>query len=378
MNIIVDNNSAYSDVQFYNFNDNITEDKIKEFIDLLYTNSIKDYDKLIEVLESNEFNDILYNLINHTYDINITYSKINFDIIELLRGFNKIDILQNNKFCVIDILCELFLENNNNINKYIDYFWSWVETSSTPYALIDYRTHNKSLDKIILQCKNKDIRKEYFNKYLDIWDRYYPDQELPESPQPTETTDGENVFYLLAQNFMDQELIRVFSRASYDPKLYEWRKYDYNFDHEFMAVPLVSYLLQEFSYLRKEKDLEKLANTLNVLINYGKFNFDQQVIDAGYTVSDYLNHYGYVYKSSPVIHMFINNFDLIPQSNKQFCDYYNYNENKPYDMIWKKYEYTKDPSLIKDILFDIKEEYIKTGIDSDKFLSDSGIADLLD
>jgi hypothetical protein len=308
-------------------------EKIKHFYNLILTPCKYDLHKKYHVyhdenpIQCEEILNIMnnpdfVNIINemrssHHECIGFTFTNMRFDVIELLRKNGKIIIdkimdINSVNFNALEILYSLFSEMYQNFTftqsalKHIEYFWNWCEQEN-PKALLEFRNYftSKTICHSILNCMNNKIKKVYYQKYMDLWYKHYYGQDLPYVSSPNETTDGETIMYLLIQNFMTEELKTLLSHETFKSYSYEWRIYEIVNKQSF-SVPIICHILDQFSWARDKKTLKKVANIIQILIKYGKFNYDDVVIETGNTLMDYLDHYGYIYNGSPVMEVFKN------------------------------------------------------------------------
>jgi len=382
-------------------------DLLKEFVDLIYTKTYVDKnqninfkedekmngEKIIKIMNCDSFNTIYYHLNNNKHEcVSFSYAYMRFDVIEFLRKeklllIESIDLklIESKclKFNVLDILftlfktCMVYQHVTERVYKYINYFWNWCEEEN-PKALVDYINmyYRTSMLNAILNGFDINIKKEYFNKFMKLWDIYYEDKDVYNGIQPTEYTDSETIILLLIRNFMSEELKYLLTRKAFNKYLYEWKFHNITACGNF-SIPIVSYILQEFREVRNQSILNKLAKMLEILIEYAKILYDDIVIETPYTVYDYLDHFGYIYDNSPIFNVLTKFGELKPRSGNKINNIYTYDHNKPYDMLYKKYEYTKNPVMKTQILQDITNEQNETGISYDTFLKNTGLYDLI-
>jgi hypothetical protein len=363
-------------------NDTNECEKIKYFYDLILT-SCK-YDQILNIMNNPDFINILMQTRNNQHEcIGFNFSDMPFDVIEFLRKNHKIVIekqmnLKSLNFNVIEILYSLFsqLYNNSTSSKCaierIEYFWNWCEQEN-PMALLEFRNYftSKTICHSILNSMNNKIKKLYYQKYMNLWYKYCYGKDLPYIITPNEETDGDTIIFLLIHNFMTEELKALLTHETFKSSAYTWRIFEIN-NKEYFNVPIICHILDQFSWARDKKTLKKIANIINILIEYGNFNYDDIVVETGHTLMDYLEHYGYIYKNSHVMEVF-KDLKLNPLTGIPIKNVYEYDENVPYDMIWKKYEYTKDPEMAEDIFDEIIQEYDLTGVDYTDFLEKSNL-----
>lgn len=363
-------------------------EEIKHFYKLILTSNYENNpiqsEEILNIMDNSDFINIINEIRNtHHECIGFTFTDMRFDVIDMLRQNGKIVIekqmnLKSLNFNVLEILYSLFSEFYNNytctkdVVERIKYFWNWCEQEN-PKALLEFRNYftSKTLCHSILNCMNNKIKKVYYQKYMNLWYKHCYGKDLPYISSPNETTDGETIIYLLIQNLMTEELEALLSHKTFNSSSYEWRIFEIH-NKQCFSVPIVCHILDQFSWVRDNKSLKKIATILRILIEYGKFNYDDVVIETGNTVMDYLNHYGYIYNDSPVMEVF-KYLEIKPLTRISIKNVYKYDENIPYDMIWKKYEYTKDPEMAEEIFDEIIKEYDITGIDYDDFLDKSNL-----
>jgi hypothetical protein len=338
-----------------------------------------DKNSILSYLNSNFRQKFLYELLNkYNHDCCIfNYISVRMDAYEFLIENNVISLEESpNTLSMKQILYSLFLEvcSKKNISRqkfYINYFWTKL-VSIEPKIITDYRyNHCYSYVHAILNSYNNTVAKEYFHEFLKLWDSYYPDQELPNPPQQNELVDNLTIYLQLARLFMISELEILFARKSYDPKYYEWN-FTSGANNMICSVPIISYLLEEFSTSADERNLKKIAKLLRVFIENGRINFDKEVIENSATVMDYLNQYGYNYQKSPVMAVF-KDYTLKPSKNTNILQVYKSDPDIPYSEIWNKYQYTKDPSYAHQIVDECMNEELRTGKCSYEFLKTSGL-----
>lgn len=307
----------------------------------------------------------------------LNFMNIRMDAYELFMLHNFITVkTSSNTINMKDILYSFFLDvcskkNMSRQKSYINYFWTKL-VSVDPKIITDYRyNYCYSYIHAILNAHHKIIAKEYFHEFLKIWDCYYPEQELPNPPQQNELVDNLTIYLQLARNFMLTELEMLFERESYDPKHYEWH-FISGANNMITSVPIISYLLEEFSTSADERNLKKIAKLLRVFIENGRIDFDKEVIENSATVMDYLNQYGYNYQKSPVMALF-SNYTLKPAKNTNILQVYKSDPDIPYSEIWNKYQYTKDSSFAHEINDACMNEELRTGQCSYEFLKTSGL-----
>jgi hypothetical protein len=338
-----------------------------------------DKDAILSYLNTDFYQKFLNELlIKYNHDCCIfNYISVRMDAYEFLMENNIITVDgTDNTLSMKQILYCLFLDvcSKKNIPRqksYINYFWTKL-MSIDQKIITDYRyNHCYSYVHAILNAHHQNIAKEYFHEFLKVWDSYYPEQELPNPPQQNELVDNLTIYLQLARLFMIKELEILFSRKSYDPKYYEWR-FTSGANNMTFSVPIISYVLEEFAKSSDERNLKKIAKLLRVFIENGKINFDQEVIENGATVMDYLNQYQYNYNNSPVMAVF-KDYTLKPAKNVNILQKYNSDPNIPYSEIWNKYQYMKDPSYAHQIIDECMNEELRTGHCSYEFLKTSGL-----
>ncbi len=341
-------------------------------------------EEILNIMNNIDFVNIIQEIRKNQHEcVNFNFTDMRFDVIEFLRNNNKIVIdkimdINSLNFNVLEILYSLFSELYQNFTstqrtiERIEYFWNWCEQEN-PKALLEFRNYftSKTICHSILNCMNNKFKKVYYQKYINLWYEHYYGKDLPYISAPNETTDGETIIFLLIHNFMADELKALLSHETFNSYSYEWRVYEI-FNKQSYSVPIICHILDQFSWARDKKTLKKIANIIKILIEFGKFNYDDYVIGTGNTVMDYLEHYGYNYKGSPVMEVF-KNINLKPLTGVKINTVYKYDESIPYNMIWKKYEYTKDPEMAEDIFDEIIQEYNQTGVDYTDFLEKSNL-----
>jgi hypothetical protein len=311
------------------------------------------------------------------------FYSIRLDVYELLIKNNIITTNTTNTTNTIDmkfILYNLFKtfvgkdkEKINRLNFYIKYFWNKI-IQEDEKSLLDYREEQFQYSMIhsILDGPYSKLNEEYFYKFLELWDCYYPSCELPTTKQPNEISDGLTIYLLLSRKFMSKEIEVLLKRKSYKPHLYEWC---INSGDVFNTknIPFISYLLQENAHIMDEMTLEKFAKVLDVFIKNGKFNFDAKVNETHANLMDYLNQYGYNYFQSPVMKVFEEYVLSAPSNINVKYKKCIPQKNTPFFEIWDEYEYTKDPSFAEKILEKCMNEELRTGQSSYEFLKISGL-----
>jgi hypothetical protein len=406
---------TYSNECYFYSNTEATQcEKLQEFINQIttpkkYNSSLnkKEYDEnsqtsldeqqMLNFVNQNMFSDCLkYKVLNYHDCIGFSFTDLRFDVIVFLRNNDYLTVYDSendveddyisvadlkSNYNVIELLCELFSDYNTTggflerNSKYIEYIWNWIE-SENPKELVNYVNHQSPLIHCIINSKNTQIKTNYFEKYLKLWDFYHPTREFVSIYVQNETVDGDNVILALCRNFMTKELKYVFTRKNYNSENYTWYQHYSNKMGTF-TVPLISFLLEENSWMRDRKDLDKFAEVIDVLITYGKFNYDLQVIETGQTMSDYLDYYGYNYYGSSVMDTIFKHDEPCSATNQSFETFYIPDENIPYSTIQCKHEYLKNPHFGKNIMKEINEEYEKTGIEYNTFLQNSGFIHLV-
>jgi hypothetical protein len=359
-------------------NGNIPCKQYKNFMELICSTKFKNIENVFNILNQEEKEYIieeLFNIPNHDC-FGFSLCSISIDFYKMLIENN---IAGFSKHYTLSKLFKLYVKNTPekiiHLKNYIDFFWNEIITTD-PKSLLDYREngYGYSIVHSLLASEYPEIRTEYFKKFLDLWDSYYPEMELPMTSQPNEITDGTTVFLLLSRNLMVKELELVFKRRSYQPNLYEWY-IDSGHIHNSISIPFVSYILQENSWIISYEKLEKFAQILKIIIDLGKINFDKQVYENGATLMDYLDQYGYIYHNSPVMKVF-QNYNLKPLTKNTVSYKYKNDDTVPFLNIWNKYEYTKDSELSTPILKECIAEEEKTGKSLHDFLELSGIIEI--
>ncbi len=362
---------------------------IKNFMKLIksnydYSNSTfledepLDKDKIMELMNSKFREQFLKELtVKFNHDCcTLLYHHIRLDAYEFLMGQGIITLNgSSNTISIKDILYVLFLESSNKNKKrqelYIDFFWNNL-ISLDQKIITDFRTEKlQSYLYAILEGQNRDIIKKYFKSFMELWDTYYPEIEPPSTPQYDEFVDGVTPYLQLARHNLTSELEMLFSRKSYRPNSYEWR-FTSKKNADFISVPIISYLLEEFSWITNERNLKKLAKVIRTLIVHGKINYDEVVPETNATLMDYLTQYKYIYDNSPVMAVFVND-KLKPVTNTQIAYKYKASPDIPFSQIWNKYEYTKDSQCGRQIVDECMEEEFRTGHSSYNFLKESGL-----
>jgi hypothetical protein len=341
-------------------------------------------EEIINIMNNPDFVNIIQEIRKNQHEcIGFNFTHMRLDVIELLRNNQKIVIdkimdIDSVNFNSLEILYSLFSElyENSTFTKNalerIEYFWNWC-AQENPKALLEFRNYftSKTICHSILNCMNNKFKKVYYQKYINLWYKHCYGKDLPYVSAPNETTDGETIIFLLIHNFMADELKALLCHETFKSSSYEWRVFEI-LNKQSFSVPIICHILDQFSWARDKKTLKKIANIIQILIEYGKFNYDDYVIGTGNTIMDYLDHFGYIYKGSPVMEVF-KNINLKPLTGIKINSAYKYDENIPYNMIWKKYEYTKDPDMAEDIFDEIIQEYDRTGVDYTDFLEKSNL-----
>ena len=347
------------------------------------------FDKIIEFMESYSFNNIYKDIFSHSHEcISYNIYDLDFNVIQFLiqNEFISID-KKPNTFYIIDIITSLFCEISHSdniktrIKEYIDFFWEYIIEANLS-IIINYtnETTGYTMANYILNCLDINVRLEYINKYIDIWNTFYPDTELKSTYQMNENVDGYNVYMQLALDNNIDVLKKLFLRDSYNSKNYEWRVFDTN-NKDIISVPIISFLLKENYYIRDIEKLQELADTILVLIEYGKIPYDLIVPETENTLMDYINKFGYNYPNSPIMKVFKkypikNNVTNIPIPDI-YDDTRIDSSNIPYWNVFKKYEYAKNPDFAQQIMKDILEEYQITNIDYSNFVEYTGFYHIL-
>ena len=350
-----------------------------------------DFNEILYYMKSSKFCKSINRLINNKHEcVGFNITDIRLDVIDFLREHGHINMSRKAyTFNVLDILYTLFSEYDNNPKfwrrnyEYINYFWIWIENED-PKMLVDYINPQTSsyLIHAILQSYNEKIRYEFFNLFLEKWEYFYPMKECPVNANHTETidgkiVDGENIILILARNFMGDELKKFFKHKKYSYSNYTWYQY-YNINGSSYTVPLIMFLLEENSWMRRKEDLTKFAEIIDILIKYGKIDLTLKVIESGNNLHDYLNYYGYNYVNSPVMKVIMSYGQIEKETHIPLSIYqYNFDEDIPYDYIRYKYEFVKDITMGDKIFNEISEEEKKTGISYSKFISESGLINIL-
>ncbi len=364
-------------------------EEIKNFFDLVQIpqkQNIKpiNSEQILSIMNNPDFINILKEIRNPQHECKtFNYTNMRLDLIDLLRKNGKIVIetkmnMNSTNFNVPEILYSLFSEFYNNITfskcalERIEYFWNWCEEEN-PKAILEFRNTltSKTICHSILNCMNNKIKKLYYQKYINLWYKHCYGKDFPYISAPNENTDGETIIILLVYNFMIDELKELLSHETFNPSYYAWYIYEIHNKQPY-SVPIICHILEQFSWARDKKTLKKIANLIQTLIEYGNFEYDNVVIETGNTLMDYLEHYGYNYKGSPVMEVF-KNLNLKPLTTIKIKNDYTYHEDIPYDMIWKKYEYVKDTTMAEDIFDEIIQEYDRTGVDYTEFLEKSNL-----
>lgn len=353
--------------------------------------------QMLNYINSHMFSDCLKYKVFYYHDcFGFSFTDIRFDVIEFLRDNDYLTIYDpenheeddyisvadlKSNFNVIELLCELFADYNTTIgflernSKYIEYIWNWIVTEN-PKVLVNYVNESSPLINCIINSKNTQIKSIYFKKYIELWDTYHPTREFVSIYVQNDSVDGDNVILALCRNFMSDELKYLFKRPNYNSANYTWYQH-YIVNKETFAVPLISFLLEENSWMRNPSDLAKFAEVIDVLITYGNFNYDLQVIETGHTMSDYLNQFGYDYYGSVVMDTIFKHEEPCSLTNKPFSTFYTPDENVPYSTFQCKYEYMKNAHNKQNLMKEINQEYEKTGIDYIDFLQTSGFIHLV-
>ena len=165
-------------------------DEIQEFVKLICTQETLEtreiyFEKILLTMNSPSFSKTFNDLIQFRHDcIGFSYDMMNFDVIEFLREKDYITFFDEpNKFNLLDMLYVMFSTLAPKISpvveKYIDYFWTWVEKEN-PISLIDYinKSSQISMSDAILNGNNKLIRSKYIDKFIILWKLYNPSKEL--------------------------------------------------------------------------------------------------------------------------------------------------------------------------------------------------------
>jgi hypothetical protein len=123
--------------------------------------------------------------------------------------------------------------------------------------------------------------------------------------------------------------------------------------------------LVTFSYYKCPSKIQNISSTMQFLLSIClNININENFIYQGnnHSISDFLMYYGWNYPNSPMMNIFTNychekNINLPKIINLIFFD-----DNFPcygYDIILRKYQYTKDPMIYEDILEELNKHKIE-------------------
>jgi hypothetical protein len=135
------------------------------------------FDKIIEFMQLDIFDDIYYDIIHGTHEcVSINISDFNFEVIQFLIQNNFITVEnKSNTFYVIDIILNLFYEIQNNdigkkrVKEYISYFWDFIMFHNKSLIInhVDKQTEITFANHIN-NCLDKSIQMEYIEKYNNL------------------------------------------------------------------------------------------------------------------------------------------------------------------------------------------------------------------
>jgi hypothetical protein len=262
------------------------------------------------------FNNIYKDIFSHSHEcISYNIYDMHFDVIQFLIQNDYISIEKKpNTFYVIDIIVALFHEFSRTENlksrlkEYIDYFWNFI-VEKNAFAIINYvnEKNNYTIINYILNSNDKSIQLTYTNKYIDLWNHFYPDEEV---------NSVYNVYIQLALDNNVEVLKKLFLRKSYNSNMYEWNMIDYD-NKNINSISLICFLLKENYYIRDVDKIQNLANTIKILIEYGNIKENKQIL------MEYINNFNYNYSSSPIMKIFEDvNFENVDFENVDFENQY--------------------------------------------------------
>lgn len=164
------------------------------------------------------------------------YASIRPEALDFLRneGFydGEEEFLMNAYYQLIQHTGVANLEGQGEkINILIDYMWDWM-CSIDEKLILDYShpDYNTSILHSILYGHNKDKIDELTDRFLDLWDKHYPDKPLPEAIQDDAVAgeDPQTIEYLLTREVMSDQLRRVMSREAYTSAHLRWTYNEYD------------------------------------------------------------------------------------------------------------------------------------------------------
>lgn len=185
------------------------------------------------------------------------YGRVRLDALYFLRLHNFFDGHEDFLLdCFYNLIQKTGIENipgqSEKIDRLISYMWDWLDDKS----ILDYRHHQyfTSILHSILYGHHTNKQIVLVERFLDLWDKYYPDEPLPEAEDWTPVIPGEDpqtIEFLLTIEVMPVQLERVLKRPAYTSAHLVWNHYNHK---KGSLEPLQDYLKEKLELYDRHKD----------------------------------------------------------------------------------------------------------------------------
>ena len=184
---------------------------------------------------------------------------------------------------------------------------------------------------------------------------------------------GQSVIYLASCGDHQHILQRLVAEES--PIRDQLNSYQYScqtqidqkvFSERYVFVPIVMNMLMHFSKAKKAEWMESTAKDIEMLIKAG---YDLSLTASYYDVrgtcilkhniTDFLNHYKYIYPGSPIMKLFADLGIKLPapldRNEMFFWDDGPSRYDDEFAKVLRKHQYTKDPAMFQGIIDELRE-----------------------
>lgn len=217
---------------------------------------------------------------------------------------------------------------------------------------------------------NTERQNEYVMKLLDLGIPLVLASESPGSDEWSQELDdqmklvglekcGQSPICLAARYCSEgHDVLRRMLEIGMDLDTYDDRQFLIDHKDCYTFLPIIPQLLHDMNWQKSPEYFEMLAESIRLLLEAG-IDYTLPVYYGNkpgvtHTVTDYLYYYGYVYPGSPVFNAFKGY--LLPErmdpTFEHFVErppYYSKGRPSEYQLIEKKYKYTKDPAMFQKI-----------------------------
>lgn len=274
------------------------------------------------------------------------------------------------------------------IEKLAEQMWNWL-SREIPHELFSYRdkeNHNVGLIGSILCGHNYEFIENYMHRFLDFYEKLYPNREEKlemfqeiHSDHEKETASKCNLKYALGFSLINavarlrqknllSRLIKLMPEAL---NCFTSRRNgsDYN-DKTLCFETIIPSILENERTTKNQDFLKIIANNFEILLAAG-IDYATPIVHSNgnqQSITDYLHHYEYIYPGSPIMEV-LSKYplpDRLDPEGKLFVETENFSAKKKPEQMYKeikrKYYFTKDPAIFPVIAEEMRAVYVQTNM----------------